>query len=204
MAPGPYDRLYACRDLLWPAEPGRMVRRAHAISVPGRALDAGCGDGKNAAFLIERDWSVDAFDVSSLATDACRRRLGVVSKSPRLRLWQADCRSAVLVPADYDMVISYGLYHCLNDVDLHSTHYRLARSLKPGGLFVCATLNDNLPLPRDHGTDSLTLRAEHHLRGLFTGWDEIQFEIGTIEEDHLPLVARHHHSLTWAIYRRPV
>lgn len=203
MVAGPYDRLYACRDLLWPSEAGRMVRRAHALAAPGNVLDAGCGDGKNAAFLIERDWSVDAFDVSSLAVDACRRRLAAAPRK-RFRLWQADCRFAALMLAHYDMVISYGLYHCLDDRDVRDTHCRLASSLKPGGLFVCATFNDNLVLPPGHCTNGLILRTEHHLKGLFIGWNEIQFEIGTIEEDHLPLVARHRHSLTWAIYRKPL
>jgi SAM-dependent methyltransferase len=178
-----------------------MVRRALALSDPGNVLDAGCGDGKNAAFLIERQWRVDAFDISRLAVDACSRRL-VNASSRQFRLWQADCRFAELSSAYYDMVISYGLYHCLDESDLTLAHRRLANALKPKGLFVCATFNDNLPLPLGHQTQGLFLRDEDHLKGLFSDWEKIEFEVGTMEEDHLPLVPLHRHSLTWAIFRK--
>jgi SAM-dependent methyltransferase len=180
-----------------------MVRKAHARSASGRALDAGCGDGKNAAFLLDRGWTVDAFDISELALQACKRRL---AKFPadRYSLWRDDCRTITLGSNMYDMVVAYGLYHCINDRGLHEAHHRLTASLRPGGLFVYAAFNDALPMPMGHGTPGIVLRAKNHLPGLLSGWIPIELETGTIEEDHLPLIGRHHHSLTWAIFEKPL
>lgn len=196
---GAYDRLYACRDFLWPARPGRMVSKAVTLRAAGRALDAGSGDGKNVAFLLAHGWTVDAFDISTLAVDACRRRLGAAHDGT-CRIWRDDSSAVALDERAYDMVVAYGLYHCLDAAGLYETHQRLTSALKPGGLFVCAAFNDALPLPDEHATGSLFLRAKEHLSELFAGWTLVDQEMGMIEEDHLPLVGRHRHSLTWAIY----
>lgn len=197
---GAYDQLYAARPYLWPDRPGRMVRQAVSSRAAGRALDAGCGDGKNALYLAQSGWQVDGFDVSDVALDACRRRLSPVSVS--CQIWQDDCRVARVTDDAYDMVVAYGLYHCLDDVGLEAAHARLVSSLKIGGLFVCAAFNNMLPLPANHGTGDLHLRSNDHLESLFAGWRLRNLEKGTIEEDHLPRVGFHRHSLTWAIYEK--
>jgi hypothetical protein len=51
---GPYDQLYRSRLFLWPDRPGRMVRLAADTMIPHRALDVGCGDGKDVSFLASR------------------------------------------------------------------------------------------------------------------------------------------------------
>jgi len=200
-AAGQYDRLYATGELLWPARPGRMVRQAMALRDPGRVLDAGCGDGKNALFLSDEGWTVDGFDISQLAITACHRRLASPHDRP-CRIWVDDCRTAKLAREGYDMVVAYGLYHCLDDAGLAATHQTLIDALKSGGLFVCATFNDRLPLPPNHGTNDLYLRPHDHVESLFGGWLNVAIEKGVIEEDHRPLVGWHRHSLTWAIYEK--
>jgi SAM-dependent methyltransferase len=198
---GAYDCLYSGRTLLWPSRAGRMVEHAVALRPPGKALDAGCGDGKNAAFLLANGWSVDAFDVSAIAIDACGRRLQENGQSLD-RLWRADSQSVELDEKGYEMIVAYGLYHCLDDKALSRTHDQLVNALRPGGLFVCAAFNDRLPIPVDHKTGPLHLRSPDHLDGLFAGWTRIAHEIGEIEEDHLPVVGYHRHSLTWAIFEK--
>ena len=200
---GAYDRLYACRDFLWPARPGRMVRKAVMLRATGRALDAGCGDGKNVAFLLDNGWTVEAFDISTLAIDACKRRLAEAGEQS-CRIWTDDSRAVVLKERTYDIVVAYGLYHCLDDDGLQETHRRLTSALKRGGLFIYAAFNDAMPLPRDHATGNLYLRSKEHTVELFAGWNLIEMDVGIIEEHHLPLVAQHQHSLTWAIYEKVI
>ena len=71
---GPYDRLYASRELLWSDEPGRMVKLAIERMDPARALDLGCGDGRNALSLEKAGWTVDGFDISEIAIRRARQR----------------------------------------------------------------------------------------------------------------------------------
>jgi SAM-dependent methyltransferase len=41
---------------------------------PGRALELGCGPGRNAIFLAKQDWKVDAVDLSSEAIQWAKER----------------------------------------------------------------------------------------------------------------------------------
>ena len=58
----------------WSGRPnGRLVAEVAALA-PGRALDAGCGEGADAIWLAEHGWVVTAVDVSEVALSARVRR----------------------------------------------------------------------------------------------------------------------------------
>ncbi|ONH59227.1 hypothetical protein CcI49_17315 [Frankia sp. CcI49] len=62
-----WEQRYASRETVWSGRPnGQLVERAGGL-VPGRALDAGCGEGADALWLAERGWQVLAVDFSATA-----------------------------------------------------------------------------------------------------------------------------------------
>lgn len=204
---GPYHRLYAAAEVLWPDRPGRMVRKAAEIAAkPGKALDIGCGDGKDVLHLEDRKWKVTGIDISQLAVDAAEKRFSrYYGKSGVMRssISRANAVTYDYPASAYDLVIAYGLYHCLDDDELMAVHTGAVKALKPGGLFAFAAFNDRLPVPDDHHTGEMYLRDESHIFELARDDLElIEHEIGEIEEDHAPMVAQHRHSLTWALFRK--
>ena len=68
-----WDRRYRGTELLWTAEPNRFVAAELQELPPGRALDLGTGEGRNAVWLAERGWRVTAVDFSPVALDKGRR-----------------------------------------------------------------------------------------------------------------------------------
>lgn len=62
-----WDERYAGTELLWSAEPNRFVVEELAGLPPGRALDLGTGEGRNAVWLASRGWHVTAVDFSPVA-----------------------------------------------------------------------------------------------------------------------------------------
>lgn len=199
---GPYDTLYeASESYLWPARPGRMVEEAIATIGPGRALDLGCGDGKNARYLADHGWEVDAIEISPVAARLAQRRMRGAHDF-RLKVAHA----ADIVPPDgaYDAVLCYGLYHCLRDDELHQVHERASSALRPGGLLVAAMLTDELPIPDNHSTGQLYLRPWAQVAAVLypKNWDAIKLEEGEIVESHPPLAPEHAHGAAWAILRK--
>ena len=62
-----WDERYGSKDRIWSGNPNPQLVREVADLVPGRALDAGSGEGADAIWLAGRGWRVTALDVSATA-----------------------------------------------------------------------------------------------------------------------------------------
>ncbi len=104
-----WDARYREHELVWGAPPNEIVVEL-ATSLPaGRAVDLGCGEGRNALWLATRGWMVEGIDFSQVALDKARR---IAADAPaavaeRLTWTRADLTTAPL-GAGLDLVlISY-------------------------------------------------------------------------------------------------
>lgn len=68
-----WDARYAAADLVWSAGPNAWVEEIVSGMPPGRALDVAAGEGRNAVWLAERGWQVDATDYSRVAIERLNR-----------------------------------------------------------------------------------------------------------------------------------
>lgn len=69
-----WDERYRSAGLLWSATPNLFVADRLADRSPGRGLDLGCGEGRNAIWLGERGWEMVAVDFSPVAIHRGRER----------------------------------------------------------------------------------------------------------------------------------
>jgi SAM-dependent methyltransferase len=199
---GRYDLLYRGTDLLWSDSPGRMVAEVNCLTSPGRALDLGCGDGRNLVWLEGRGWNVDGVDVSSAALSAARRRIHFRGVGNPDRLLRRDACEMDIPENTYDLVLAYGLYHCIDDNRLARLHSFVTSALRPGGFFVFSCLDSRLPVPPDHMTGPLFLRSTAVIWQLFSDLTPVRASEGEIDEHHGSLVGPHRHSAVWGIFRR--
>lgn len=199
---GNYDRLYASQNgsFLWGSHPGRLVASIRQYLRSGRILDAGCGDGKNAAYLESEGFEVDGFDVSTVAISELQKRYGLLGLDPS-RFQVVDAALARL-PVEMDCLVSYGLYHCLTEANRYRTHRRLQSCVRRGGLMIFTTLTDEIPMPDFHCTTEIKLARTSEIELLLEGWSSIVRFSDTLVECHPPLVGEHRHSAVWLIARK--
>jgi SAM-dependent methyltransferase len=119
----------------------RIIRVATARR--GTALDLGCGAGWLSLELARRGMSVDGLDIGPAQIEIARKMSeeSRESSDPRLhgdfgrtRYRVADLNTIRLAEAKYDVVVSMGTLHHVGNVD--RLIREVAKSLKPGGLFV--------------------------------------------------------------------
>jgi SAM-dependent methyltransferase len=67
-----WDQRYASSDMVWSAEPNQFFAAEAATLPPGRALDLGTGEGRNAMWLAAQGWDVTAVDFSAVAIEKAR------------------------------------------------------------------------------------------------------------------------------------
>lgn len=93
-----WDERYRTGEYSGPDGPTWLLEAVADALPSGRALDVACGTGRNARFLADGGWTVDAVDVSREALSRGRDR------SSSINWIQADMDSYCLPATTYDVV----------------------------------------------------------------------------------------------------
>lgn len=141
-----WDRRYAGRELLWSSGPNAFVAAEVASLPPGRALDLGCGEGRNAIWLAEQGWEATGVDFSPVALD--RARSLADERGVEVRWREADVVSVELEESGFKLVVVAYLH--LPWEELGGVLERASRAVGPGGVLV-AVGHDLVNLGVGHG-----------------------------------------------------
>jgi SAM-dependent methyltransferase len=98
-----WDERYASTELVWSAGPNMFVTGELAELPPGRALDLGAGEGRNAIWLAGRGWQVTAVDFS--AVGLAKGAKLAEARGVSVEWEQADLGAYRPAPGGYDLVL---------------------------------------------------------------------------------------------------
>ncbi|HUV57786.1 MAG TPA: class I SAM-dependent methyltransferase [Acidimicrobiales bacterium] len=134
-----WNRRYA--EHPWPTEPDAgLVERVGPLA-PGRALDLGCGTGRNSVWLARHGWRVTGVDASSVG-------LAIALQSARdagveLDVVEADLLQYRPAPEGFDLVVVANIH--LAPEPRAAFYARASAAVAPGGhLFVTGHHLDSL------------------------------------------------------------
>ncbi|MEW1724283.1 methyltransferase domain-containing protein [Streptomyces sp. NPDC093109] len=150
----------------------------------GRALDLGCGPGRNALYLASMGFRVDAVDLSPAAIGWAEERAREAGADIRFHCGDAFGLSATELSGPYDLIYDSGCFHHLPPHRRVSYRDLLTRALAPGGhlsltCFASGRMGSELPdadfyhegRPRLHGGLAYTPES---LRGIFSDLTEVE------------------------------
>jgi len=173
----------------------------HWVSFPagGTVLDAGCGEGRNAIFLAEKGFAVQAFDISEAGVEkagriAAARGLGIDFTRQDL--------TRFIFAKDYDIILSHGVLHLCEKSDRNRFIARAKRHTVAGGYNAIGIFTDRLPATPDNAPFTKSLFAVGELPSFYDDWDIIH-HIEDIFEDSHPGGIRHTHACEQIIARKP-
>lgn len=141
-----FDKLGKSYQETYDVDPGihQLLLRVRNLLLPGaKVLDIGCGTGKpTSAFLANAGYKVTAFDLSEQMVDLAR------SNVPSGTVFKADM-TKYKPDTPFDGVFAIFSLIQLSTRDIYSMAFKMAQWLKPGGLFVFATVDwsDSKSLP---------------------------------------------------------
>lgn len=127
-----WNERYRTKELIWSAGPNETFAQEIGKVAPGKALDLGCGEGRNAIWLAELGWEVTAIDFSEVAIDKARQiadRRGVNVNWIRddVSTWQCQ-------PGGFDLVAVLFLHTRTGERNNWLT--RATEAVGPGGIFI--------------------------------------------------------------------
>ena len=121
-----WDRVYAQERHLFRAEANALLMETACAMTPGRALDVGMGQGRNALWLAEQGWEVTGLDVSGEGVKQAR-----AVAHPRLRAIHAGAEDFEFGEQEWDLIA---------DIFVHGVMLResarVIAGLRPGGKLV--------------------------------------------------------------------
>lgn len=103
---GFWDERYRSSQRIWSGDPNtQLVAEAGGLP-PGRALEAGCGEGADAIWLARRGWDVVAADISGVAVERAAQHAAQTDPAAAARIeWrQADLIAQPPEPGAFDLV----------------------------------------------------------------------------------------------------
>ncbi|MFI6505794.1 class I SAM-dependent methyltransferase [Nonomuraea typhae] len=150
------------------------------LLMPGRALDLGCGPGRNAVHLALLGFDVDAVDLSPTAVAWAEERAG--QAGARVRFHCGDAFTTAFPPGRYDLIYDSGMLHHLPPHRRVSYLTLLNRLLAPGGHFAvnCFSgeeMGSRAPdetLYREGGLHGGLAYTAEELRWIFSDYVEVE------------------------------
>ena len=128
-----WDERYRTRDALWSGQPNpTLVAEVSGLS-PGRALDAGCGEGADTIWLARKGWQVTGIDISTVALDRAAGHAAAAGPETAARItWQqADLLDWAPGRERYDLATAHYMHFPPGSRD--GAFGRLAAAVRPGG-----------------------------------------------------------------------
>jgi SAM-dependent methyltransferase len=119
-----WDQVYAGEPHLYTTEPNALLVEVAQRMAPGRALDIGVGQGRNAGWLAARGWEVTGIDVSGEGIRQAQALAGV-------RVLQATAEEFDMGVEQWDLIA--GIY--VHGVLLRASA-RIVAALRPSGVLV--------------------------------------------------------------------
>jgi SAM-dependent methyltransferase len=131
----PYRVLYRLGITPWErAEvPAPVVRLSETFDAPGRALDVGCGTGRDAVYLAQRGWAVTGVDGVPQALDGARERGQRAGVEVKWILGDVT-RLEGLLPAGelFTFVLDRGCFHGLSEQERARCAEGITSATSPG------------------------------------------------------------------------
>ena len=163
-----YRALYRLGLTPWERDevPAEVRDIAAESAQPGRALDVGCGTGRDAVHLAQRGWSVTGVDAVPRALDAARKR--AATGGVQVEWVQGDVTRLEDAGLDggYDLVLDRGCFHGLPD-DARAACARGVNALAAPG----ATLLMYGFSPGFHGPAPRGISAEEIVARFGSDWE---------------------------------
>jgi tellurite methyltransferase len=194
--PGGYDLGYRQCPCFWGTEPARLVRSlADSVDLAGaHVLDLGCGEGKNATFLAKLGCVVEAWDISAAAL----RNARTAWPDAPVRWLQKDALYISREQRKFDVIIAYGLYHCLTQETIFSTIWDIKRATAKSGynIAVCYNNRRQINIASAHPGFHPTCLAHTDYINAYATWRIIAASDEDLTERHPTNMIEHVHSMT--------
>jgi cyclopropane fatty-acyl-phospholipid synthase-like methyltransferase len=167
---------------------------AKGLLKDGNALELGCGPGRNAIYLADNHFHVDAVDLSEESLKWATER--AIKRNLKINFINQNLFKLHIKESHYDLVYDSGCFHHIAPHRRADYIHLVKESLKPGGYFAITCFVENGPLGGSDISDWEVYRVkslqgglgftEDKLKRIFHDFDCIEIrKMKNVHEDEL-------------------
>ena len=203
-----YQKEYKNSSCFWGTKPAKYVElfvNKFGKDLNGKKiLDIGAGEGKNSVFLATYGASVVSIDISKIALERFNQQPGYLEYKENILCVISDVRQINFLPNSFDVVVAYGILHCLdNKSEIKKTISLIKNWVRIDGYTIISTFTNNLPIPEiQEYLMPESLLEDNELGNMFSEWNIIFQENDIITETHPTSNIEHKHSLVILIAQK--
>jgi tellurite methyltransferase len=169
------------------------------MKLSARALDLGCGEGRNALYLASIGFETSASDMSESGI----QKLNTIAKELHLDVDATVCDMRQYVfKKSFDLIVCVGCLHLIKRNEWPQVIAKMKQYTASGGINVVGAFTDEAPEPEDQRGLMVGLFKEGELFAYYQDWEIIDSKSYVFEDEH-PDGARHKHAGNSVIARKP-
>lgn len=177
-----WEQFYDGDERVWSGRVNVRLAEVAADLAPGRALDLGCGEGADAAWLAANGWRVVAVDVSANALERARAAAQQRNVLSDIRFERHDLPTSF--PAGHFDLVSAQYLHSPARLDRETVLRRAADAVAVGGRLLIVDHGAAPPWAGEHAHEHHFATVEEVLDGLCLDdarWQRLRAE--TVDRD---------------------
>nr|WP_318381644.1 tellurite resistance methyltransferase TehB [uncultured Enterobacter sp.] len=147
------------------------ILEAAAIIAPGKALDLGCGNGRNSVYLAAKGFEVTAWDKNP-ASISNLERIKTAEGLDNLTIAVKDL-NALRFDGEYDFIFSTVVMMFLEAQTIPGLIANMQRCTQPGGYNLIVAAMDTADFPCTVGFPFAFKEGE--LSGYYAGWESVKY-----------------------------
>ena len=165
----PYRLLYLVGITPWDREqiPQPVTELADELAAsPGRALDVGCGTGRDAVYLAGRGWTVAGVDGVERALGSARERSRKAGVEVSWALGDVTRLESLGIGDGFDLILDRGCFHGLTEEERRRCAAGMTASAAPGARLLLYAF-----APRGRGLGPRGVTPEQLASHFQDGWE---------------------------------
>ncbi|MBU1319994.1 MAG: class I SAM-dependent methyltransferase [candidate division Zixibacteria bacterium] len=138
-----FDQKYAGKKFYWGTKPSSLVKNFASLANLGQALDLGMGEGRDAIYLAQQDFSVTGVEFSETGIQKCQQRaerLGV-----NVNTVNKDVRDFRIAKGKYSLILLNNMFQYITKSEAHHVSQGIVSGLKKGGLVIASVFTYDDP-----------------------------------------------------------
>lgn len=187
-------------DTFGGGKPSQEVVTVASMMDPGlKALDLGCGEGRNALYLASLGFITSASDISESGIE----KLDSVAAEMNLQVDSSVCDMREYeFPHEFDLIVCQGCLHLIKKEEWQQVISRIKEHTAGGGYHNIGVFTDEAPEAEDQRGMWVGLFKEDELFTYYEDWEIIDTNTYKSEHEH-PDGPRHLHAGNSIIARKP-